>query len=218
MTAGFELWAAGDRRFVAGGEVSVAKRRVRDSVGPSREERRTFLDFLDAHDDALHRTCAPGHLTGSGCVVDPARGQVLLLFHTKLRRWLQPGGHADGEADLAAVALREATEETGIEGLRVAVPAIDLDVHEVRPPGEPAHRHFDVRFLVVATQDARVATNHESQGARWIAEADLDSLDVDAGLRRLASRATALAPQLTSPGDRTSPARGPRELRNWRWS
>ena len=91
-----------------------------------------MLAFVDAHPDALWRSCAEGHLTGSALVVDAAAERVLLLFHRKVRRWLQPGGHVDGDANLAGVALREATEETGIEGLRVVVPAIDLDIHEFR--------------------------------------------------------------------------------------
>ena len=76
------------------------------------------LQFCEDHSDALHRTCLAGHLTGSAAVVDPGRNAALILHHVKLDRWLQPGGHADGVADLAEVALTEATEETGIEGLR----------------------------------------------------------------------------------------------------
>jgi hypothetical protein len=79
----------------------------------------------------------------------------------------------------------------------VAVPAIDLDIHEVAPPGEPAHLHFDVRFLVVAPPDAEVRINHESRGARWVTAAELATADVDTGLRRLARRGFALAATLT---------------------
>ena len=100
----------------------------------------------------LHRSCLAGHLTGSAAVVDPSTRDVLLLFHAKVQRWLQPGGHADGDGHLARVALREAEEETGIEGLRVLMPAIDLDVHVFHNAREtePDHLHLDVRHLVVA--------------------------------------------------------------------
>lgn len=154
------------------------------------------LALLDGHDDALVRTCRPGHLTGSAFVVDHTGTRILLLFHTKLQMWLQPGGHADGDANLAGVALREATEETGIDGLRVVVPPIDLDVHRVDPPKEDAHNHHDVRFLVVAPEGATLATNHESQGAKWVTAQELESVDVDDGTRRMAKTGLKAAAQL----------------------
>jgi len=150
-----------------------------------------MLAFAAAHPDALDRTCVEGHLTGSAFVVDAAGERCLLLFHTKLQRWLQPGGHADGDANLAGVALREATEETGIDGLLVDPAPIDLDIHEIPAGKDPAHLHLDVRFLVVAPPDAVVVGNHESQGLRWVAPADLDTLDLDDGLHRLAAAAFA---------------------------
>ena len=150
------------------------------------EERTRTLDLLRQHRDALVRTCRPGHLTGSALVIEPDSEQMLLLLHTKLNKWLQPGGHADGDGNLAAVALREATEETGIEGLRVVVPAVDIDIHEVDPPKEDAHLHFDLRFVVIAPPNSVVQGNHESQELRWVDLAELDRLAPDDGLRRLA--------------------------------
>ena len=122
-------------------------------------------------------------------MVDAGGRRIALLRHRKLRRWLQPGGHADGEANLALTAWREATEETGVEGLRVAVPAIDLDVHRVEPPGEAPHLHLDVRYLVLAPAGARLHRNHESTALAWVDPADLDAYGADEGLRRLAARA-----------------------------
>lgn len=148
-----------------------------------------ILDFVDAHPDALHRSCTEGHLTGSALVVDPRARRILLLLHAKIQRWVQPGGHADGDANLAAVALREATEETGIDGLAVDPTPIDLDVHRFRSvrTDEPDHDHLDVRFLVVAPAGAEVATNHESEGARWVTLDELAVLDVDPGTARMAA-------------------------------
>ncbi len=133
-----------------------------------RQFRDQILEFCASHSDALHRGCLEGHLTGSAAVVDPGRRAALILHHVKLDRWLQPGGHADGESDLARVALTEATQETGIEGLRVIEPAIDLDVHTIPArPNEPQHLHLDVRFLVIAPPNCEVAGNHESHDLAW---------------------------------------------------
>ena len=102
--------------------------------------RAEMLAFANEHPDSLLRTCTAGHFTGSALVVHDDRERLLLMLHTKAGLWLQPGGHADGQADLSEVALREATEETGIDRLRVVRPAIDLDIHVFRPKvGDAAH-------------------------------------------------------------------------------
>jgi 8-oxo-dGTP pyrophosphatase MutT (NUDIX family) len=127
-------------------------------------------------------------------VVDPAKGRTLLMLHRKLGRWFQPGGHADGDANLAHVAFREATEETGIEGLAVVVPAIDVDVHEVHLP-DGVHLHLDVRYLVLAPADAVAPGNHESVRLAWVDRAGLEQLTpaVDPSTRRLVHRGLELA-------------------------
>lgn len=163
---------------------------VRSALASSEESvlhQAEILAFIDDHDDALHRTCLEGHLTGSALVVDAAREKVLVMLHAKLGLWLQPGGHADGEANLARVAFDEATEETGIEGLRVAWPPVDCDIHSIpERPGEPAHLHLDVRFVVLAPPGATAVANHESHGLRWVDLDGLNELAGDASLRRLA--------------------------------
>lgn len=156
-------------------------------------ERQRILDLLEVHGAALaDRTTGPGHLTGSALVVDAPGERVLLLFHAKLQRWLQPGGHADGDHELAGVALREATEETGIAGLRVMVPAVDVDIHEIpRRAQVEAHLHLDVRFVVVAPAGAVPHGNHESEELRWVTAEELRSLADEPGLLRLAGRGLA---------------------------
>lgn len=154
--------------------------------------RARFLALLAGEPEALVRTARPAHLTGSAMVVDPGSGKVLVLFHTKLQRWLQPGGHADGDGDLARVAWREATEETGIAALEVLEPACHLDIREVRPPRESPHLHFDVRFVVVAPAGAVPAGNDESEALRWVTLQELPGLGADPGLLALAARAVAI--------------------------
>jgi 8-oxo-dGTP pyrophosphatase MutT (NUDIX family) len=171
------------------------------AIDEQQEDVRTsMLEFARAHPDALHRSCAEGHFTGSAVVVQQRTGRVVLLLHTKLRKWLQPGGHTDGEANLAVTALREATEETGIAGLRILPEPIDLDIHEVRPPSEPPHLHHDIRYLVLAPEESMPVGNHESQSVRWFAPGDVSELGVDESVTRLVRRGLAVATQLPEAG------------------
>ncbi len=199
----FETIRDPDARLTASADLEVAAGYLRAAQveGDQAEaHRQAVLDFVAAHPDAALRTNTTGHLTGSALVVDAAGERTLLLLHRKLRRWFQPGGHADGDTTLPRVAWREATEETGIDDLTVVVPAIDIDVHEVAPPGEPVHLHLDVRYLVLAPAGAAEAGNHESLALRWVTLAELDDLDppVDPGTRRLVARGLAVAASLTA--------------------
>ncbi|NNC79389.1 MAG: NUDIX hydrolase [Acidimicrobiales bacterium] len=160
------------------------------------EVKRAFFQLTALEPDALLRTATPGHLTGSALILNHDATETLLLFHTKLQRWLQPGGHADGEANLARVALKEATEETGIEGLEIVDPAIDLDIHNVAPPGREPVYHYDVRFLLLAPVDAEPAGNHESQDIRWAPLDSLDEYGLDDGHHRMIRAGLEVAAEL----------------------
>ncbi|HBV26057.1 MAG TPA: NUDIX hydrolase, partial [Acidimicrobiaceae bacterium] len=116
------------------------------------------------------------------------------------QKWLQPGGHADGDGRLQAVALKEALEETGIADLQVWPRAIDVDVHEVvdKRAKEIVHLHLDVRFLIKAPQSAVARRNHESLDLRWVAREELNDprLALDPSTQRVANYGFALADQL----------------------
>ena len=186
----------GDPALRSDEALDTATASLRALDDPARDE---FLRFAADHDDALLRSCVLGHLTGSALVVDPVSERMLLLHHRKLQMWLQPGGHADGDGNLAAVALREATEETGIEGLRVVVPAIHLDIHRVEPPNEMPHLHYDVRYLVLAPEGATAVGNFESTALRWVTLDELEALTDEPGLRVLARRGLEVARKLDLP-------------------
>lgn len=154
--------------------------------------------FVERHADPFDRRILEGHLTGSAIVLGESGRHVLLLHHRKLQRWLQPGGHADpGENTGEAVALREAREETGLATLRLhprAPRPLDVDVHEIPArPGEPAHLHLDLRYLVLAPDGAEVTlAPDESSALRWFGWDELPALDLDHGLRRALAKAAAL--------------------------
>ncbi len=191
----YELLEAGDRRLAPSRSLAEARAQLAAYRPPDADQaaaRERMLAFVDRHPDALSRSCAEGHLTGSALVVDHTGGRVLMLLHAKAHRWFQPGGHADGDANLAAVARREAAEESGIADLAVVVPAIDLDIHQVDFGGDPPHLHLDVRHLVLAPPGAEAVGNHESDALRWVTLEELATLDVDPGIHRLATRGFSL--------------------------
>jgi len=129
-----------------------------------------MLQFMTEHPrDAHLRECAPGHLTASAIILHPDGKRALFTHHKKLNRWLQLGGHCDGDANLPAVALREAWEESGIEGLTIDPSPIDLDIHLIpERKGEAAHEHLDTRFLVRAPAGASYVVSDESHDLAWL--------------------------------------------------
>jgi 8-oxo-dGTP pyrophosphatase MutT (NUDIX family) len=112
----------------------------------------------------------PGHVTASAFITTSDKSALLLILHSKLHLWLQPGGHVDDEdSDVLASARREVLEEVGLGALELAIPGLfDVDVHEIPArTDQPAHEHFDVRFLFTSRQlDARAGS--DARAARWV--------------------------------------------------
>lgn len=183
------LVAAGDPRLVFDPDLARARKIIAGHVTRDRAqagERERMLAFVDAHPDALLRTCVEGHLTASALVVDADGRRGLLTLHRKLGRWLQVGGHCDGDANLPGVALREASEESGIDELAIDPVPVDLDVHVIpERAGEAEHLHLDTRFLVRAGEGARLRISEESRELRWFGPEELGAIETDESVRRL---------------------------------
>jgi 8-oxo-dGTP pyrophosphatase MutT (NUDIX family) len=144
------------------------------------------LALLSAGPGALFRAHAAGHVTASALVLDHAYERVLLCLHGRIRRWMQLGGHCEpGDTSLAAAALREATEESGIAGLRLLPDPIDIDVHPVTCGGRPSYHH-DVRYVAVAPPGARETISAESAALGWFRPGELPTPLADATERLIA--------------------------------
>jgi 8-oxo-dGTP pyrophosphatase MutT (NUDIX family) len=133
---------------------------------------------------------APGHFTASAFVLSPTGDQLLLIYHSKLRRWLQPGGHVDtDDEDLLATAVREVAEEVGLSHLCTEAPGIfDIDIHRIPARADaPEHEHFDVRFAL-RSQTLRIQAGSDASACRWVTMAELRTLDSDESVLRAARK------------------------------
>jgi 8-oxo-dGTP pyrophosphatase MutT (NUDIX family) len=158
------------------------------------ELRDAYLAHLAAHPDGMWRSQRAAHITASALVVDPRRGRVLLTLHPKVGRWLQLGGHCEpDDATLAAAALREATEESGIPGLELSSEPVKLDRHQVHCSGreQPPSFHLDVQYVATAPHGATEVVSEESLDLRWFGWDALPA-DTDASVRELVGRAREL--------------------------
>jgi len=155
------------------------------------EHRDRMLALADVPGDPFSRAhFAPGHYTASTFILSPDGGALLLIFHGKLHRWLQPGGHIDPEdADVLAAALREVAEETGVSDAEPDPSLgtlLDVDVHTIPAnprKGEPAHEHFDVRVLLRA-RSLDFTAGSDAKDARWVPLAEVNAVDSDESVMR----------------------------------
>ena len=146
----------------------LARHRAFDADERAALER--IVRFVRSEPRCFARDLETGHMTGSAWVTSAGADRVVLVHHRKLERWLQPGGHADGDADLARVAEREAAEETGLRSIALWTPEIyDVDVHAIPARGEePEHFHYDVRFRFTADPSEAPVASAESRAVRWL--------------------------------------------------
>ena len=181
---------------------------VRAEAGAEAAMLAEYAPFIRAHPDCLWRTCLSGHLTASAWVVDPARRHTLLTHHRKLDRWLQLGGHADGQADLLAAAAREAREESGLAEVRpVGAGIFDVDRHRIPARGaEPEHWHYDVRFLIEADPAEPLKVSGESKELAWVELGRVAALNPGESLARMGRKTRRQPEQGIGPGARAGGA------------
>lgn len=128
------------------------------------------INFIEANAACFERSLLQGHITGSAWILNRERTHALLMHHQKLDKWLQPGGHCDGDPNVSAVAAKEAFEETGIEVTLIAPEVFDVDHHVIPERKDvPEHIHYDIRFLFEADKLAdELPSNAEAKAVRWI--------------------------------------------------
>ncbi len=149
-----------------------------------------FAAFARSGADTYERTRSDGHFTASCWLVSGDGQRVLLTHHRKLGRWLQLGGHADGDPDLVQVALREASEESGLTDLAIVPEIYDIDAHLIPARGsEPAHTHWDVRFVLRCRGSENFSVSAESLALAWVPIIEvLRDGGADPSLRRMAAK------------------------------
>lgn len=180
---------------------------LQDWTAPEGEQERlrvTYLEHLASRPNGWARDCLGAHLTASALVATPASGEVLLTLHARLGRWLQTGGHLEaGDDSLESAALREATEESGVDGLQLLGPPLLLSRHRLSCAGVPTF-HLDVQYLVIAPAAVPPAVSDESQAVDWfgwqgLPEVDASVQDLVAAAAKRLGWAAAARPQLSVP-------------------
>ncbi len=150
-----------------------------------------FIKFIESEERCFARDCWTGHITGSAWLVDTHSREVLLTHHRKLNRWLQLGGHSDGVGlvNPIEIALREATEESGLDVAPISEAIFDIDIHEI-PANlrEPSHFHYDLRFMIRTVSGKSFTVTDESNALAWVPLADLSRFTEEESILRMADK------------------------------
>ncbi len=159
--------------------------------------RASFFNFINKNTDCFERSLTEGHITGSSWIVNESGDKALLTHHNKLNKWLQLGGHADGETDIIKVAKTEALEESGLKNIQLISNAIfDIDIHTIPTKKEVAeHLHYDVRFLFKADENEDLVISSESKDLAWVSLSELHTItDQNDSIARMAKKTLSLFP------------------------
>lgn len=135
-----------------------------------KEKTNQIILFIEQNPNCFERTLEKGHLTGSAFLLNYTKEKILLTHHKKLNKWLQLGGHADGNTNIIDVALQEAKEESGIEDIQLVDQNIfDIDIHHIpKTKYEKAHIHYDIRFLCEVVKSDCYYVSNESYNLKWV--------------------------------------------------
>ena len=147
-------------------------------------------EFVKSQENCFERTNLSGHITASCWLVSKDGQRVLLTHHKKLDKWLQPGGHCDGDHDVLRAALKEAREESGIYDWEIVSGEVfDIDIHLIPArKNEPEHFHYDVRFLLRAKEDEQYTVSDESHDLAWVDIEKLEEYTSEESMHRMNSK------------------------------
>lgn len=151
-----------------------------------------FISFVEENENCFERALLKGHITASAWVINADRSAVLLIHHVKLDKWLQPGGHCDGDPDTLQVAAKECLEETGLETKPVSREIFDIDIHTIPQRKDiPTHLHYDIRYLLQAIPGIEIAASEtETNQVLWVPLADVANYTTEDSILRMLSKTT----------------------------
>ena len=149
-----------------------------------------FLNFINTYPNCFERSLEIGHITASAFIVDKKNEKILLLHHKKLNKWLQPGGHCDGEENVLKVAKKEVFEETGLIVNSLENNIFDLDIHTI-PTNKSIsqHEHFDIRFIFEVDSTSQIIKNEESNQLSWVSAKELEDYTNENSILRMRRKA-----------------------------
>ena len=161
-----------------------------------RQMHKDLTQFVQQHDNCFDRELAVGHITGSAWLVDKNLGHVFFTHHKKLDKWFQPGGHSDSNANTLAVAMKEASEESGIEDVFIQPlndNIFDIDIHTIPARKDEAeHLHYDIRFILETDMNHPLNISDESHEIAWIALDDIPKYTNEESIQRMVKKMKAM--------------------------